>query len=156
VTPKKPAPAVLALLPLLAACASANAIPEEEPGLAGCFQFEQPAGERELGLPWGVELLDEALEGWPAFPDAFRARSWLTQEQSADHPFGYWIRLEGEYIRTGHPGGGGFDLVLAVPEGGTDLLGHGQAVGDALRPGDDGELPIPARVIARRVDCPGG
>ena len=155
-TPLKPVHAFVALLPLLAACASAHSIPDDAATLTGCYRFEQPPGERELGLPWGVELLDETLEGWPAFPDAFRARSWLTREQSADHPFGYWMRVQGDSIRTGHPGGGGFDLVLAGPDDEGELIGLGRAVGDALRPDDPGAPPPSARVIARRVDCPGG
>lgn len=155
----KPSPrtllAFLVVGPVLVACASGKSAREEIEALSGCYRFEQPAGDRKLDLPWGLELLDEPLEGWPGLPEAFRARSWLTSVEPADHPFAYWMPVEGDSIRTGHPGGGGFDVVLTGPDDEGDLSGHGRPVGDALSPGDTGESPDSARVTARRVACPG-
>lgn len=136
-----------------AACASAGARDGVDE-LVGCYQFEVSADSRALGLPWGFELSDEPLEGWSALPDAREAVTRLTATRVADHPFGFWepVPEGGDSIRVGHPGGGGFLLVLA-PEG-QDLLGRGRAVGDAVAPGQAaGERPERA-VVARRVLCP--
>lgn len=154
--PRPPGILLLAGAALLSGsgCAGESEVSEQEYAVPGCYQFEQVEGDPALGLPWGVEFLDEPLEGWPALSDAFVARTWLTSDQVADHPFGYWTPVEGDSIRTGYPAGGGFDVRLAAPDEDGDLAGWGRAVGDAVAP-DARPGPPPTRpVVARRVSCP--
>lgn len=141
---------------LFAGCAPSLAQEAEAhaKSVTGCYQFEpEPAGAR-LGLPWGIELREELLEGWPGHEASRLARTWLTAETVADHPFGYWARSAVDSIRTGHPGGGGLDLMLAWNDEG--LTGWGRAVGDVVLPDDPPGLRPPHPVRARRVACPDG
>lgn len=139
----------------LAACASAgegdDAMGDAARPVAGCYQFRWDEGARALGLPWGFELTDEPLEGWPNLEDARSALTRPTGDTTADHPFGFWRPVAGDSITLGHPGGGGFALTLA-PEG-DDLVGSGRSTGDLVAPG---ETPATARhaVTALRVVCP--
>jgi hypothetical protein len=136
------------------ACASASNEPADPDDLVGCWRFEETEESRSLGLPWGLQLTEAPLEGWPGLPDARTARTWITEAQPADHPFGYWAVQPADSIRVGYPAGGGIDLMLA-PRG-PDLAGRGRAAGDALAPGDTGGPPPPRAVLAVRVDCPAG
>lgn len=141
---------------LLAGCAPSLAQQAEAfaRSVAGCYQFEPELGNTRLGLPWGIELREELLEGWPGHEASRLARTWLTAERVADHPFGYWARSVVDSIRVGHPGGGGFDLMLAWS--GEGLAGWGRAVGDVVLPEDPPGLRPQQPVRARRVACPGG
>lgn len=135
-------------------CAAGGGSPETEPAVPGCYRFQEAEGDSALGLPWGIQLTDEPLEAWPALTDAFVARTWLTPDRSADHPFGYWRHADGDSIRTGYPAGGGFDLTLALPDETGEMAGWGRAVGDALAPNALADPPPPRPVTARRVSCP--
>ncbi|MFN2324819.1 MAG: hypothetical protein ABR551_02945 [Gemmatimonadales bacterium] len=141
---------------LLTACAPSPAQQAEAyaKSVAGCYQFEPETGDARLGLPWGIELREEPLEGWPGHEASRLARTWLTAETVADHPFGYWARSAIDSMRTGHPGGGGLDLVLAWSEEG--LAGWGRAVGNVVLPEDPPGLRPRQPVRAHRVACPAG
>lgn len=146
----------LATLPI-PACAhrgeASSAVREE--GIIGCYRFtESDDGGGVPGLPWGIELLADSLTGWGAQAGAFVAHTWLAPDQVADHPFGYWRPISADSIRTGHPVGGGFDLVLGEDEDG-GLSGWGRAVGDALPVGAAGGAVPQKPVRAVRVVCPG-
>jgi hypothetical protein len=141
----------LAAATLAAACLS---IAEGRgPGYAGCYQFYRDEGARVLGLPWGLELLDEPLAGgWMVtmrFPDVMKALTATSPTAREDHPIGYWREIPGDSIELGHPGGGGgYTLLLTLD--GQDLVGRATAVGDAGAPGQ----PRPTRAVtAYRVLC---
>lgn len=138
-----------------AACASGCASTDDAPpaDLAGCFYFERDAAADQLRLPWGVRLLDQPLEGWPAIQqlDGVRVAATLTGEGDADHPFGYWRPLGEDSINIGYPAGGGLSLRLAVEPG--RLTGTARPVGDALPLDGAGERPLRA-VSLMRARCP--
>ena len=141
----------LVALTLTSACASLH----DQPGsdVVGCYQFRYDQGAKNLGLPWGLVLLDEPIApGWMVgmrFENVMAAETATSPTERADHPFGYWRVTEADSIEIGHPSGfGGFTLALA-PEG-KDLVGTGRPVGDASPPGQ----PRPVeRVTAYRVLC---
>lgn len=139
----------------LAACASAgegeHADGEAAVPVAGCYQFRWDEGARALSLPWGFELTDEPLEGWPNLEDARSALTRPTGGTTADHPFGFWRPIVGDSIALGHPGGGGFALTLA--RAADSLAGWGRAAGDLVAPGDASANARHA-VTALRVVCP--
>ncbi len=150
-------PRILALASLMVwSCASA---PIRTDPAIGCYQFEQGAGARTLGLPWGVELDGEPLgPGWPLMDDLAgvrRARTATGPIARDDHPLGYWRPAAGDSIEIGHPGGGGVALMLS-PRG-QDLIGTGTANGDAIPLGSAPDPRVaraaPAQVVARRVLC---
>jgi hypothetical protein len=120
--------------------------------LTGCYQFERTAEARELGLPWGFELLGGALSEWPNLPEGRRARTRVTAERTADHPFAFWRPVAGDSIQVGHPGGGGFALSLV--RDGRVLRGTARAVGDAVRFGESFQPRDPRPVVAWKVVCP--
>lgn len=141
----------LALLVLTTACAANHEASEaEDEGLLGCYQFEWTETARELGLPWGFELLPGELEGWN-IPDAHPAMTWQTASRRIDHPFAYW-REVADTVKVGHPGGGGFALTLR--EEGRTLRGMARPVGDAVRFGESFEPRQGGMVTAQRVVCP--
>jgi hypothetical protein len=146
------ASAALGLLVVVAAgCASPGDGAASASALVGCYQFERGTDARVLGLPWGVELRMDALEGWGNLPDAWVALTRVTAEETADHPLAYWALADGDSVRVGHPGGGALDLVLAPV--GQDLIGQGRSVGDAVSPGQRLGPSEPRPVVARRVVC---
>ncbi len=105
-----------------------------EPYPLGCHYFVQDDVARELHLPWGVRLLDQPLEGWPAIQqrsDVRRATT-LTGQGEVDHPFGYWLRTAADSLEIGYPGGGGILLELAIHD--ARFRGTARPVGDALPP----------------------
>lgn len=140
----------LLLLPalLVSACASSPEGAAQE--LSGCYYFERDATARELNLPWGVQLTDQPLEGWPIGQQegVRRAVTLKGPDQTADFPFGYW-QAKADSVRLGYPGMGGFLVDLAVEE--QALEGTARPVGDA---GVDEERPVhPVRLTLAR--CPG-
>lgn len=143
-------PAVL--LAAAAGCATTQEAADPAGEVAGCYQFTRNDGARELGLPWGFELLDAPLQGWGNLPDAHAARTRVTEREVRDHPFAYWRWTEADSVQVGHPGGGGFSLTLG-PEG-QDLVGSARAVGDIVLPGESSEPREARRVVARKVLCP--
>ena len=65
------------------------------------------AAATTLNLPWGVRLDSVELTGWPALDargGGMRAAT-LTAEGAADHPFGYWMTIDGDSIEIGYPAG---------------------------------------------------
>ena len=152
-----------AVLGALAASACAGSPP---PGsvvsLLGCWRFERDEVARELRLPWGVHLLDGALEGWPAMEGLEDTRSATSLTESAeerDYPFGYWRLLAGgDSVRLGYPGGGGLvaDLGITPPAGGTDaaLDGTVRGVGDVVPLDAPVEADVRRTVILTRIGCP--
>ena len=145
--------ALLASGLVLGACASVSDGVSAQ--LAGCYQFRHDAAARALGLPWGVVLHDEPLEGdWPLLadlPGVMRAETATSPEGRADHPFGYWRTTAADSVEVGSPGGGGFTLTL-FPEG-EDLVGAGLRGGDAPRPGEPAGPRLPQTLVASRVLC---
>jgi hypothetical protein len=99
--------------------------------LEGCHYFVQDDVAAALRLPWGVRLLDEPLEGWPAIQqrEGVRRATTLTGEGDRRFPFGYWIRTSPDSVEIGYPAGGGLVLDLAMDNG---LSGVAREVGDAL------------------------
>lgn len=145
---------VLALVAALAfaACASRGSQQQEAgpASLTGCYQFEWTEAARELGLPWGFELLDEPFVR-PGYEEARVAVTRLSATRRADHPFQYWRPAAGDSIDLGYAGRGAFSLTLAP--GGGDLFGVGVSVGDAVGLGREPDRS-PRPVTARRVLCP--
>lgn len=147
----------------VAACASPPAEEEGPASLTGCYRFERGDGSDALGLPWGIVLEDEELEGeWPIVDEFDRVREAGTLQspsERTDHPFGYWRVTEEDSVEVGHPGGGGVTLVLGSDE--EALVGGGRSAGDALAPGDESGARRTYMVRAVRVECgeesvPGG
>lgn len=125
--------AALAAALFAAACAGRHEQASPWP-LVGCHYFVQDAAARALDLPWGVRLLDQPLEGWPALqqrPGVRRATT-LTGQDEVDFPFGYWVRTAADSLEIGYPGGGGLRLELATGEG--TFEGLARPVGDAVPP----------------------
>lgn len=146
----------VAVLAALAAGLAATCSPEEQAvGLAGCYQFERNEGARGLGLPWGVELVDEPLGSeWPGMSGRAgvrRARTATSPTERGDVPFGYWAPAGTDSLEIGYPGGGGMVLTLGVS--GPDLIGGGRGVGDAIPLGGSLGPRPPLPVVARRVLC---
>lgn len=144
-----PLPGLLLLL-VLAAAGCASSPDGEAQGVEGCWYFVQDDVAQELNLPWGVRLTDDVLTGWPAFDAESGARVAITlvgPDAMADNPFGYWQPLEGDSVRLGYPGMGGFAVRLAWAQ--DRLEGTARPVGDALM----GERPRHP-VALTRARCP--
>jgi hypothetical protein len=144
---------VIATSLLAGACAG---MPEHsEPGpVLGCHYFVQDQAARDLQLPWGVRLHDDALTGWPAIQqrDGVRRATTLTGTGEVDFPFGYWIRTAQDSIELGYPGGGGLLLELAVAD--TTMRGTARAVGDATPPPAAAPAETRHDVELVRARCP--
>lgn len=137
---------------LAAGCASTQEAPSE-PALAGCYQFVWTDATSDLGLPWGFELLASELTGWGDVPGARDARTRVTATETSGQPFAFW-REVGDSVSVGHPGGGGFALMLSSVEGGRALIGTARPVGDAVAFGEEFGPREAREVTARRVACP--
>lgn len=141
--------ALVLTAPLLAAgCASTPDTAAAQ--LHGCWYFEPGSGAAGLGLPWGVELTDQPLEGWPAFQerDSRVAVTLVGPEDQRDFPFGYWEAPAPDSVRIGAPGGGGWTLNLELRD--STLVGTARSTGDAglgARPSHS--------VTLIRARCPG-
>lgn len=128
--------------------------------LVGCWYFEQTDGEGRVHLPWGVQLTEDSIVGFPAVQalDGVRRAATLTSSGEQDFPIGYWRPLAGDSLELGYPAGGGLVVHAAVPAGGVDvpvLAGTVRAVGDVVEPSDPGrtpEEPRPVRLTWAR--CP--
>ncbi len=139
------------LLIALVAGACASTPDGSAQDLAGCYYFEQDATARELNLPWGVRLTAEPLTGWPPLEQEEDVRVAVTligEEETADHPFGYWRPMADDSVRIGYPGTGGFVVDLVVGE--SELVGTATPVGDA---GLDDRPVHDVRLMHAR--CPG-
>jgi hypothetical protein len=139
---------------LLVACVTTPGLaPVDEPG---CYYFERNAAAQALHLPWGVRLLPDTLEGWPAIqqqPGVRRAVTLVGHEQAAAYPFGYWRPLGRDSMEIGYPAGGGLVLHLAVEP--MRLSGTAREVGDAVAPGARPPGGSPAGVVSLiRAQCP--
>jgi hypothetical protein len=136
------APAALLLAPATLALTCARPPEQPEPhALAGCHFFVQDDVAIELQLPWGVRLLDEPLQGWPAIQQrghVHRATTLTGQDEEA-FPFGYWIRTAHDSLEIGYPAGGGLLLELALENGA--FRGTARPLGDAVPP--PGIIPEP-------------
>lgn len=143
---------VVGLLTVLAAAACATTTRSAAQELTGCWYFDRDASADGPRLPWGVRLGEEALEGWPALQQrqAVREALTLTPSGEEDHPFGYWILLEGDSIEIGYPAGGG--LVLRLAHEGPRLEGTARPVGDVVRPGESRRVATPVALV--RALCP--
>jgi hypothetical protein len=139
---------------ILPASACVTMTPQTADPLAGCYYFERDVVADTLRLPWGIRLLADSLDGWPAMqqqPGVRRAVTLVGPEQVADFPFGYWRPLADDAVEIGYPAGGGLLLTLEV--GATHLTGSARAVGDALPL--HGEVDRSAqRVSLMRATCP--
>lgn len=152
--PAIPLALAVVLLPLsaaLTACATSGQ--GAAPDLTGCHYFEQDAQTRALGLPWGIRLTDEPIDGWPLLEGRDARAAWtLTPEAERDHPFGYWLRTAEDSLEVGHPGGGGIVLELTVD--GQTLRGTARSAGDVIVL--DGPDPSGRRPVSlQRAECPG-
>jgi hypothetical protein len=138
---------------VISACAST---PDPAPDdLAGCYYFEPGEAAQSLRLPWGVRLLADTVDGWPALEQRAGVRQAMTlvaPGEEAGHPFGYWLPLDGDSVEIGYPAGGGLLLTLAV--GPTHLAGTVTPVGDALPPGAADPRPRSEPVSLLRARCP--
>lgn len=146
-------PSLIALLATLltSACASPrDAGPRQ---LQGCFYFVQDETARSLRLPWGVRLLQDSLEGWPAMANhqGVHSAATLHPDGDRDHPFGYWRPLAGDSLEIGYPAGGG--MVMRLRVGDDELAGTVRPVGDAVSLQEDGRR-APAPVTLTRALCP--
>jgi hypothetical protein len=144
------------LLPATFLAAACGGMPEriDPRPLVGCHYFVQDDVARDLQLPWGVRLLDQPLQGWPALqqrPDIRRATT-LTGHDEVDFPFGYWLVTASDSLEIGYPAGGGLLLELAITNGA--FQGHARPVGDAVPiPGTiTTPQPHPVRMVWAR--CP--
>ena len=145
--PRTPFAAAAALL--LSACATSGQYGDPD-AIAGCYYFEQDAVARELGLPWGIRLRQQPLEGWPALTAAYEVRvaTTLTGASEVDTPFAYWRTIPGDSLLVGYPRGGSLDLHLVTADGG--LTGIARAIGDATL--DAVRPTYPVRLV--RARCP--
>jgi hypothetical protein len=127
-------PAAVVMCMVVSACASrppASVIPP------GCYYFERDAAAERLQLPWGVQLLEDSISGWPALQELSgvrRAVTLLGHGRSASHPFGYWRLVGSDSVEIGYPAGGGLVLDLHAENG--RLTGSALPVGDAVAPGE--------------------
>jgi len=103
---------------------------------------------RELGMPWGFDLLADPLEGVPGYEDAFRVETRITQTEITGLPFTYWRVMPDSVIRIGYPSLG--PLSVDVREEGMALVGTAYDVGDALMPNQKRPRPF----TAHRIRCP--
>lgn len=127
---------------------------DPEPALPdGCYYFIQDDIARELRLPWGIRLLQDSLEGWPAMAthQGVRLAATLHPDGDRDHPFGYWRSLPGDSIQVGYPAGGG--MVLHLDARGDTLAGSAREVGDAMPLNADPPRG-PLAVTLTRARCP--
>lgn len=125
----------------------------------GCWYFVEDAATAVSGLPWGVRLTDDPIEGWPALEslDGVRRATTLEPDGERDFPFGYWRPLaQGDSLYLGYPAGGGFAVNVGMAEdsedGGRALAGTVRAVGDALPMGEDRPGAQAVRLVWGR--CP--
>jgi hypothetical protein len=142
------------VLLLAPACVTTpEAVPTDE---TRCYYFERDAAAEALRLPWGVMLLPEPLEGWPAIqqlPGVRPAVTLVAHEQAASFPFGYWRPLGADSLEIGHPAGGGIVLTLEAEP--MRLTGTARELGDAVPPGAAPPGSRPAtRVSLVRAQCP--
>ena len=124
-------PTLIAMLFAVGGCATTGQTPEGAVD-PGCYYFDQQSqGARELRLPWGVRLMEQPLEGWPALAalEGVRTATTLTGTAEQNHPFGYWRPMEADTLLVGYPGGGGVSLHLVPSEDG--LEGIARPLGDA-------------------------
>lgn len=137
----------------LAACAGPPEQPEPRP-LIGCHYFVQDQVAQQLHLPWGVRLLDQPLEDWPAIQQRgdVRVATTLTGHSEENFPFGYWLRTAEDSVELGYPGGGGLVLRLAMENGA--LRGTAHPVGDALEPPAARPSPTAHPVALIWARCP--
>lgn len=146
---------VLSLAAGVSACAPPPAEEGDTASLTGCYRFERDEGSDALGLPWGIVLDDEELDGeWPIVDEFDRVREAGTLQSASertDHPFAYWRVTERDSVEVGHPGGGGVTLVLGSDE--EALVGGGRSGGDALAPGEESGARRTYNVRAVRVEC---
>jgi hypothetical protein len=146
-----PALLLAALVPATGACAASLARPDPNP-LMGCHYFIRDADAEGLGLPWGIQLYDEPLEGWPALQqrgDVRRAAT-LTGDGREAFPFGYWLAPARDSLEIGYPAGGGLILRLVV---GDRVTGAATPVGDAIPYGEaQDRAPVAVRLI--HAQCP--
>lgn len=151
---------LLALTVLLGADCASSPENGQAGSLVGCWYFERGETAESLRLPWGVELTDRPLEGWPAVQqlDGVREAGTLTPSGARDYPFAYWRRhADDDSVHIGHPGGTGFrvDLeVVPVPEKGLVLEGTVRPTGDVVQPGDPGGSAEARAVRLTRARCP--
>jgi hypothetical protein len=124
-------------LMVLSATACVSMTPRSPDRLVGCYYFERDVVADTLRLPWGIRLLPDTLEGWPAIqqlPDVRRAVTLVGPEETASYPFGYWRPLAEDSVEIGYPAGGG--LVLSLAADTIHLIGTVRAVGDAVALGE--------------------
>jgi hypothetical protein len=139
---------------LLSASACMTATPRSPDRLVGCYYFERDVVADTLRLPWGIRLLADTLDGWPAIqqqPDVRRALTLVSREETAGYPFGYWRPLADDSVEIGYPAGGG--LVLSLTADTTHLRGTVRAVGDAVALGETLSRARDA-VSLMRATCP--
>jgi hypothetical protein len=149
-------PLLLAATLCLSAWACATTPVPSSDELTGCYYFERGIAADTLHLPWGVQLLPDTLEGWPAIqqlPGVRRALTLVGPAQTAGHPFGYWRPLGADSVEIGYPAGGGLVLALVVEAGAMQLTGTARAVGDAVRPGAPAAVARPGITLGRAA-CP--
>jgi hypothetical protein len=118
----------------VSACASRPPVSAIPPG---CYYFERDAAAERLRLPWGVQLLEDSISGWPALQELSgvrRAVTLLGHGRSASHPFGYWRLVGSDSVEIGYPAGGGLVLDLRAENG--RLTGSALPAGDAVAPGE--------------------
>lgn len=124
------------------------------PDPIGCWYFEQNAATLEIGLPWGVRLSEDTLEGWHALAarggNARRAATLVPAAADADHPFGYWLVLSRDSLEIGYPAGGGILVRVAFTD--TSMTGEARPLGDAIRLGAGPRSAHPVRLM--RAQCP--
>ena len=139
-----------------AACAT-NGTGSPASSLPGCYFFVDEAGRAVGGnLPWGVELLDAPLEGWPGLADRGARRAvTLTPAGTEDHPFGYWLpSTAGDTLTLGYPGMGRYHVELTVSTDGRILTGTATPVGDA-RPMGGRDVRMEGRPVRlTQARCP--
>jgi hypothetical protein len=145
--------AAVAAAGALAACAGPPEQPEPRP-IIGCHYFVQDQTAQQLQLPWGVRLLDQPLEDWPAIQQRgdVRVATTLTGHSEENFPFGYWLRTAEDSVEMGYPGGGGMVLRLAMENGA--LRGTAHAAGDALQPPAARPTPTAHPVALTWARCP--
>jgi hypothetical protein len=137
----------------LAACAGPPEHPDPRP-LIGCHYFVRDAVAEQLRLPWGVRLLDQTLEGWPAIQQRgdVKVATTLTGQEERNFPFGYWLRTAEDSVEIGYPGGGGLVLRLAIENGA--FRGTALPVGDVLEPPAARPERTPHPVALTWARCP--
>jgi hypothetical protein len=122
---------------------------------AGCYYFERDAAADALALPWGVRLLTDSLQGWPAIqqlPGVRQAETLVHYDARAGYPFGYWRPLAADSIEIGYPAGGG--LLLRLHADAARLAGTARPVGDVMPAPGAGAARTATAVSLVRASCP--